>query len=121
MLDEIGQAVDHPGDQDLVIGERQLFEDAVLVSVARIGEGQEEAADIGLLDDRQDVGERHVAIVRTLVIAPADMQAHLVARDVLERLVDRRDDALDKAEKVAERPVLVGQMPFERQIGAIEL
>ncbi len=31
------------------------------------------------------------------------------------------DDPLDKAEKIAERPVLIGQMPLERQIGAIEL
>ncbi len=31
------------------------------------------------------------------------------------------DDPLDKAEKIGERPVLIGQMAFERQIGAVEL
>jgi len=35
------------------------------------------------------------------------VQAHPVARDVFKRGVNRRDDALDKAEEVAERPVLV--------------
>ncbi len=56
-----------------------------------------------------------------LVIAPADMQAHLVARNVFERGVDRRDDALDKTEEVAERPVLVRQVAFEGEVRAIEL
>ena len=65
--------------------------------------------------------ERHVAIVRPLVIAPADMQAHPVARHVDDRLVDRLDDALDKTEKLGERPVIIGQVPFEREVGAIEL
>jgi len=45
--------------------------------------------------------ERHIAIMRPLVIAPADMQAHPVARDVFECGVDRRDDAFDKAEEIA--------------------
>ena len=63
VLDEIGQAVDNPGDDDLVVGERQFFEHAVFMGVPRIGEGEEEGADIGLFDDRQNVGERHVAIV----------------------------------------------------------
>src|ERR1700746_1033180 len=107
VLDKVGQAVDYSGDQDLVVGQRQLLENVMIMCGARGGEREEEAADISLLDDRQDIGERHIAIVRTLVIAPADMQTHLIPRNVVERGVDRRDDALNKAEKVAERPVLV--------------
>jgi len=107
MLDKVGQAVDHAGNDDLVVGQRQLLEYPVLVGVPRVGEREEKAADLGLPDDRQNVGERHIAIVRSLVIAPADMQAHPVARDVFEGGVDRRDDSLDKAEEVSERPVLV--------------
>ena len=57
-----------------------------LMRVARIGEGQHEAADLGLQDHRQDVLERHVAVVRALVIAPADVQPDAVARDALQRL-----------------------------------
>ena len=119
MLDEVGQAVDDPGDDQLIVSQRQFLEHPILVGVARVGEGEKEAADLGLFDDRQNVGERHIAIMRPLVIAPADMQAHPVARDVFECGVDRRDDAFDKAEEIAERPVLVGEVAFEREIGAI--
>src|SRR6516162_8028950 len=80
MLDKIGQAVDDPGDDDLIRGERQFFEDAVFVGVPRIGEREKESADIGVSNHRKNVGERHVAILRALVIAPADMQPDLIAR-----------------------------------------
>ena len=50
----------------------------------RVGERQDKAADPGPLQQRQDVFQGHVAVVRPLVIAPADMQAHPVARDVFE-------------------------------------
>jgi len=49
------------------------------------------------------------------------MQSHLVARHVDDRLVDRGDDALDKAEEVADRPVVVGEVAFESEVGAVEL
>ena len=85
MLDEIGQIVDDAGDDDLVVGQRLRCKHAVFVRMARVGERQHEAADIGLLQDRQDVVERHVAVVRPLVIAPADMEPHPVARHVDDR------------------------------------
>ena len=85
MLDKPGQIVDDAGDDDLVVGQREFLQYAPFVLVPRVGEGQHEAADLGLLQDRQDVFERHVAIVRPLVIAPADMQPHPVARDVDDR------------------------------------
>ena len=89
--------------------------------VPRIGEGEEEGADIRFPDDRENVGQRHIAIVRALVIAAADMQPDAVARHILQGLVDRRDDALDKSEEITERAVLVREVALERQIGAIEL
>ena len=74
-----------------------------------------------LPDDRQDVGERHVLVVRALVIAPAHVHAHALARDVDQRPIDRRHDALDEAEEFAERPVLIGDVALEREVGAVEL
>src|ERR1700730_7862872 len=91
------------------------------MGMARIGEGEEKAADLGLSDDRQNVGEWHIAIMRPLVITPADMQPNPVARNIFECRVDRRDDAFDKAEEIAERTVLVGEMALEREVWAIEL
>src|SRR5579885_3561871 len=59
--------------------------------------------------------------MRRLVIAPAYMHAHALARNSDERLVDAGDDTLDEAEKRAERLVLIGHMPLEREIGTVEL
>ena len=109
MLDKPGQVVDDPGDDDLVIGQRKLLQHAPFVLMPRVGEGQHKAADIGLFQQRQDLFERHVAIVRPLVIAPADMQSDAVARNVGDGAVDRLDDALDKAEEVRQRPLVVGR------------
>jgi hypothetical protein len=65
-----------------------------------VGEREHEAADPGLADDRQDLGERHVQVVRALVIAPADVHADALARDIDQRPIDRRDHALDEAEEL---------------------
>ena len=77
VLDEIGQRIDHAGDDDLIIVERQILQTAVLVRMARIGERQHEAADLGLTDGRQHLRQGHVAVVRALVVAPAGVQPHL--------------------------------------------
>jgi hypothetical protein len=86
-----------------------------------IGEGQYEPADIGLLEERQYLGERDVAIVRPLLISPTDVEPYPVARHIDDRLVDCRDDALDKGEKLANRAIVVGEMPLECEIRAVEL
>ena len=49
------------------------------------------------------------------------MHPHPLARDVGERRVDGADDALDEAQEIAERPVHVGDMALEREVGAVEL
>ena len=59
--------------------------------------------------------------MRPLVISPADVEPYPVARHIDDCLVDGGDDALDKAEKLAKRTIVVGQVPLEREIRAIEL
>ena len=60
----------------------------------------DQAANVRLPDDRQDVGERHVLVVRALVVAPAHVHAHALAPNVDQRPIDRRDAALDEAPRV---------------------
>jgi hypothetical protein len=98
-----------------------LLQDAIFVLMPGIGERKYEPADISLLEERQYVGERDIAIMRSLVISPADVESHSVARHVDDGLVDCRDDALDKPEKLANWTIVVSQMPLEREIRAIEL
>src|SRR6185437_10338523 len=53
VLDKTGQIVDDPGDDDLVVGERVFLQYPPFVLVPRVAEGQDKAADSGLLQDRQ--------------------------------------------------------------------
>ena len=46
--------------------------------VTRPGEGQIQSPDVRLLNDRQDILKRYVAIVGTFRIAPTHVQAHTV-------------------------------------------
>ena len=87
MLDEVGDAVDDAGDDDLVVVEREIAQHLVFMRMARIGERQHEAADIQLAQDRHDLVQFHVAVMRAFIVSPADMQADAVARDIDERLL----------------------------------
>ena len=100
MLDDVGERIDHPRHDELIVMQRNFLQVGIVVRVLRIGEGQNEPADIGFEQERQDVLQRHIAIVRTLVVAPANMQAHPIARHVDERLVDGRHDPLDEIEEI---------------------
>jgi 5-methyltetrahydropteroyltriglutamate--homocysteine methyltransferase len=55
--------------------------------VARVGALEADAGGATLEHDVDDVGHRHVHVVRALVIAPAQVQAHRLGWDVLRRLV----------------------------------
>src|SRR5579859_7645922 len=89
--------------------------------VAGIGKRQYQRADIHAPDQGQDRLQRHVAVVRSLIIAPADVHANPFAWNVAQTIVDGGDHAFDKAQEIAERPVLKRDVMLERQIRAIEL
>ena len=58
VLDKACQIVNDAGGDDLIVGEWEFLQYAILVLMPGIGEGQHESADIGLLEERQYVGER---------------------------------------------------------------
>src|SRR5579872_5974256 len=87
----------------------------------RIGERQHEPSDLRLPKVRPDLLQLHIAIMRTLVIPPAHVQPYLLAWNVRQRRIDRRHDAIDEAEEVAERAIRVGHVPLHREIRTIEL
>lgn len=106
MLDDVGQRVDHARHQDLTALQGKFLEAAKFVRVARAGEGEIQGSDVRLLHGRQNILERHVAVVRRFRIAPADVKAHPVGWNVLERDVDHCDDIFDEFEKHRQRLVL---------------
>ena len=84
MFDEVGEVVDHAGEKDLALRQFVFLPNLPFMAVTRVGGLEGDALDVGFEDDFDDVAERDVAVVRPLVVAPADMDAHLLGRDRLE-------------------------------------
>src|SRR5579884_2877179 len=76
----------------------------------RIGGFNADRANACLKRDVDDLGQWQIVSVRSLVIAPADVQPHAVRRQTRNRRVERRDVAfgdLGAEFIVAEVPVLI--------------
>src|SRR5438445_6395344 len=91
VLDDVGRRVDDARQKQHRVGQGMAPECLQLVLMARGRERQRERADPRPVDDRQERLERHVVGVRTVVVAPAEVQAHPVGRDRGDRLVDGVD------------------------------
>ena len=100
MLDEIAGGLHHAGDQQHVLRQRMFLERLVFMRVARIGELDRQRADLGLIERRQNGGERHVVDMRAFPVAVADMQPHAVARNAVDAVVDRLHVPLDRLDEI---------------------
>jgi hypothetical protein len=91
------------------------------VGVARVGRLERDAGGPGREDHVEDLGQRHVVVVRPLVIAPAEVHARLVGGYVGEGVVQRLDVQPRRLAKLvgAERGVL--DVPPHRQVRAVHL
>ena len=121
MLDEVRLRLDDPGDEDQVVGKPDVGPHRVLVSVARVRRLERQRRHVGLHDDVDDVGQRHVAVMRTLVVAPAQVQSRTIARHALERMVQRGNVHLDALPELRDVEVPVHHVPAHRQVGAVDL
>ena len=122
MLDEVGQRIDHAGDDHLVrrpaaARSRQRYSCAW----RGLAKGSTKPPTLAWRIAGRMSAQRHVAVVRRLVVAPADVHAHPVARHVDQRGVDRRHHPLGEVDEVGQRPVLVGDVPFQRQVRRVDL
>ncbi len=81
VLDEIGRAVDHTGNEDGVTGRRIILDRAIFVLMSRVGEFDAECPDIGLIEDREQLAERKIVRMRAFPVSPAAVQPDLRARD----------------------------------------
>src|ERR1700685_2892151 len=88
---------------------------------ARVGELDGERTDFGLVKCLQQRFEADVEDVRAFPVAPADMQPDAVARQSLDRLVDRSDVQLRKLDEFGVSFVLEQKNAFHGQVGCIEL
>ena len=91
MLHVVRGRVEHSRHEHHVVGQLRVAPDGPFVLVTRIGGLEHERTGLRLLHDRHDPFERNVVVVRPLVVAPADVHAHLCGRNVGERVVERLD------------------------------
>ena len=91
------------------------------MSVPWVGGLEGDTARPGSEDDVDDVGQRHVVMVRALVVAPAQMHTRLVGRDVGQRVVERLDVQAGHGPKFVEAQRSELDVPPHREIRAVDL
>ena len=91
------------------------------VLVARIAELDAERAHVGLIEHRQDQIERDIVKMRAIPIAPAAMQAHAIAGDAVDGLIDRRHVHLRGLDELRVGKIAIKHGPVHGQIGRIDL
>ena len=121
MLDIGALRLDHAGAQDLVVGQRVIGKEGEFMCVARIGAFQQHGLRLGAPDDIGNLAQRHVAVVRAGVVAPAQVHAQLLGGDVLERMVERGDVHADALAELFGRKVGELHMAAHGKIGAVDL
>jgi hypothetical protein len=121
MLDVVGRRVDDAGDERPVGGQWLACEQAMLVGMAGIGEGQDEAAHPCPVETGKDLLQRDVEEVRALVVPPAHVEPDPVGRNPGERRVDRSDDEVDEGEEILQRPVREQRVTLHREVRRVDL
>src|SRR5579884_3877553 len=74
MLDVVGGRVKDAWDDDLALWELDLLEYVPFVLVARVGALERQAHGFGLEHVGHDEPQRHVSMMRALVVAPAQVK-----------------------------------------------
>ena len=88
VLDEVGRRVDHARDEAFPVGQLHFFEDGPFVLMTRVSALEADRRGPCLQHRLDDLTQRNVVIVRALIVAPAEMEAHTLGRDVFGRGVE---------------------------------
>jgi hypothetical protein len=121
VLDEVGRRVEHARNDHPVVGQTDLAEHDPLVLVARVRPLEGERLGLGLQRHRQELTQRDVAMVRALVVAPAEVQAHPIGGDVAQGVIERLDVRRGDLQKLGVAQLVERQVPPHRQVGAVDL
>jgi len=121
VLNEIRFRLDDPGNNDLALRQLDLLEQGPFMRVARVRSLELDRRWPRCKRDIDDLGEWHVAMVRPLVIAPAQMHPHALRRDRGERMIQRLDMEPRPFAEFLDRQVGILDVPAHRQVGAVDL
>ena len=83
VFDIVGSGVYDAGNEEAVTEEGGVGEETVFVGVAGVGHGEHDRPSLHLGYVGPDVFEGYVTIVGAFIVAPADVEAHLITRDAL--------------------------------------
>src|SRR5262249_28094035 len=91
MFDVVRGRIYYPGDDALPGGDLDLLEQLPFVPVARISAFERNRSGMGQEQHVQDVGQWHVAMMRALVVTPADVHSDATRRQSVQRAVQGLD------------------------------
>ena len=121
VLDEVGRRVDHARDDAFPVGQLHVLEDVPFVLVTGIGALEGDCRGSGLQHGLDDLTQGNVVVARGFVVAPAEMQAHALGRDIFGRRVEHLKMHVDDLAKLRERQRSKLPIPARAQIWAVEL
>src|SRR6267143_556157 len=121
VLDEIGLRFEHAGDQHLAFGKLDGLEQLPLVRVARVGGLEGDRGGPREEHDVDDLFERHVAVVRAFVVAPAQVHSQPIRRDVRSSVVERLDVQPRVLAEFFQGQARVLDVPAHREVRAVDL
>src|SRR6266545_4114074 len=121
VLHEVRGRVDDAGDDRLAVGHADALEDSPLVGVTRVGSLEGHGPGAAGEDNIEDVRQRDVVVMRALVVAPAEVHAHLVRRHRRQRVVESLDVQPGHRAELLEAQVGELDVTAHREIRAIDL
>ena len=89
--------------------------------MTRVGKLDRQCANLGLANDREDIGQGHVAIMGAVIVTPAYVQTNALGRNVHAGLIDSIDVNGDGILEFLQGRMLPLAVTLHGQIGAIEL
>ena len=121
VLDEIGDGVDHAGDERHVVRYGDALEDLPLVRVARVGGLERDAAHRHRQDHVDDVAERNVVVVRAFKITPAQVQPQLVGRQARQHFGQHVQVHAGGVDELRIAEVAEARVARHRQVRTVDL
>ena len=99
VLNEVGGGVDDSWDDDLVLRQLNILENGPLVLVPRVSSLEGDGLRSGPQGHRQHAAQGDIPVVGALVVAPAEMHAHPVRRNVTSCVIQGLQAGVGGAEE----------------------
>jgi hypothetical protein len=120
MFDEVGAMPDHTGDQDNIVRQAKILEHLPLMLVTGVCSLDRELARVHAEQDVDDLLERKIELVWSMVAAPADMNANLLFGNAAQRMI-QRIDSQHRVFAIVRNAHIGIHLPAVGEIGIIDL